>query len=383
MENKNATVHCAFALSFYYLQFRHTFPTPLSWNSKEHKFYPTSNYSVWLIFHLVPFTLMAGSSSLFVLMYSSKFPIALVLFSVVVFNLICMNSSLGFVVYFFYDDIILAYSTMKILLEDIGKLPVSQKLEVELQKLDEKWKFISVFLKMTILSLVPMRWILPPFLVYYNLDPYYGLNLFYHWSSSYTEIAVRFVITLIGFIVGVQIYGLTMTSLFLWLEMQSKYLKLLASLTKSDAFFPWYYKFDIVSKIGKNVTSERIRIYMASMFGVIVVCNVITIRNFGEIPFEVFWFIPTISWFNCLLFYFMVPYLTECMEDTKQMILEKEGIMTSSHRSSVLEIKWGKMKIRSLKPIAMHCGGTFPLKKHTKSEFLLAIVQRTLDGILI
>lgn len=384
MENSKTQIHCATSLSFYYRHFRHCPPTPLLWNSTEQIFYSTKNYKIWLILHIVVFTLITGSASLFVLAYSSHFPLAQVVFSVIIFTCVGMDCTFGFVVYFYYDDIIVAYSAMKRVLEETEHFYNNQN--TELKKLDAKWKFISIFLKMTVLSLVPMKWVMPPFLVYHNFDPYYGLNTFYNWRSSYIDVSLRLVFMFIAFVDGLQVYGLTMTSLSLWLEMQSKYLKRLGSsviLEKGDHFFKSYSIFHMVSRIGKDATSETIRIYMGSMFGVTVVCNVITIRYFGQVPFEVFWFLPTVAVINSLLFYMLVPYLTGCLEETKEMIKEKKRRINPQNSGSCLELKWGKMKIRSLRPIAMHCGGTFPLKKHTKSEFLLAIVQRTLDGILI
>ncbi len=46
-------------------------------------------------------------------------------------------------------------------------------------------------------------------------------------------------------------------------------------------------------------------------------------------------------------------------------------------------VQMTKRRLTSLSPISMKCGGTFVLKKETKSTFYTAIVERTMEGLLV
>lgn len=68
------------------------------------------------------------------------------------------------------------------------------------------------------------------------------------------------------------------------------------------------------------------------------------------------------------------------MEKSKKIIREmkNQNIHYPGNESKLVS-----RMVKSLQPVAMHCGDTFPLKKHTKLEFMLVVVERTIDGILI
>lgn len=378
-------LHCSESVSFCYNHFRTCPPTILSWNPKTESFHRSEAYKLWITVLTLAYAGMSGGTCSFVIFSHSLQNFTLVLLALVFLNCIVMCFPFGLVVFFYCEDIVLAFEAMKRLLTNLNSNSSNFPEDEDLQKLDHKWKFFSLFVRLSVASLIPMKWLMTPFLMFHNLDPYYGLLQFQQWLPNSLKHIIRAVCLMISFNIGAQIYGIIITIIFLWLEMQSKCLHHLAAVNNAadNSFFMWYTKFHVASKIWKDAISLIIQIYMGSMLGGIVICNVVTIRYFGEVPFTVFWFMPTVAAVNSVMFYIIFPFLTGCVEQTHEMIHEKKRRMVREVCSSTRELKWGRVKAQSLKPIAMHCGGTFPLKKHTKREFLLAIVERTLDGILL
>lgn len=380
------TLHCSTEVSHHYHHFGSHPSIILGWNHANQAFHRSARYGIWVLTIVLFLPIAAGGPTLLVVISPSHFTFAHVMLSTVLFSCTCMCSAFGLVAYFYCDDIVLAYNTMKDILGVLEKVPLTWKDPWNLEKLRKRWHIIRLLLKITVYVCVAMKWIIPGFLVFHNLDPLYSLQRFTKWLPHPVEVAGRLVSTQISFFVALQTYGLAVTSLFLWLEMQSRYflhLKNMTKVTNHQIFFNWYAIFQIVVKIGKNPISEWIRIYMCSMFGVIVECNVMSIRNFGEVPLHIFWFIPSISVVNLVLCNIMLPYVTGCVEQTKKMITKKENLINAFNFNSALDRKFNKRKVKCFQPVSMHCGGTFPLKQHTKSQFLLTIVDRTLDGILI
>lgn len=253
-EVQNSQLRCTRSVSFCYNHFRICSRTPISWNPTTKSFYHTTTSTLWFLANTIILGGLSGGAAVFILLNSSLYGKVLVMLSVVFFFCICMVLAYSWITYVYYDDLIVSFSAMQRLLEEIELLNISTKIEKDLQKLDNEWKYMDIFMKLEILSLVPMKWIMPPFLVYYNLDPCYGLHVYYQWSHSGLEIAARFVIVQIGFVIGLQIIGITMSLMFLWLEMQSKFLVRLGGLAEApqcEKFFKWYSKFYIMCKVGE------------------------------------------------------------------------------------------------------------------------------------
>lgn len=383
-------LYCAEAVTYCYQHFRLCPPIILAWNRTTQTFSRSSNYLPWLICLVGGIAGITGSTSILSIWYASHLILLRTLLATVLGPCVSMCSVFGLVMYFYCDDIILAFGEMRRLLFQLEQLfpPISVKDKAQLQKLDAEWKVTGVLLKINVKALIAMKWIFPTFLVYYDLDPHYFPYLFFELGTSIVDKLFRFITMFISLLVGTQVYGTTMMTIFLWLEMQSKVIQGLSRISnhpvKSDEFYLWYLKFYIVSHGWGTAASEWIRVLMSSVFGLIVVCNVVTIRFFGVVPLEVFWFMPTAAIMNTSTLYLIFPYLIGCHEETKELISQKRKRLASvSISTSFFGRKLGLRKLKSLRTVAMHCGGMFPLKKQTKAEFFFAIVQRTLDGILL
>lgn len=379
--SKNDKFHCSNAVAFCYNHFRTCPSAILSWDPKTRSFYRSKHYHLWLFGLVVIFAGTAGGGTTLNLLLHTHFKLSQTIFSAVILVCVFMNFGFGLVLYFYCDDIILAFAAMQGLQQKSEGSSMKWKSNREHEKLEKEWKAISIILHISILCMIPMKWLLPGILLYHNLDPCYALHhVFKPWLPVYADAGLRFASILITANVALQIYSITMTCLFFWLEMQAKYLTRLSSVVEEndEQFFNWYSAFDIASGIWKDAVSEIIRVCMGCMHAVIVVCLVVSIRYFDQMPLSTCWFVPTVALVNAMMFCIMLPYLTGCLEQTKQLIADKKRMT-----SMCLKPKWSKVKLRSLRYVAMHCGGTFPLKRHTKSEFFRSVVDRTLDGVLI
>lgn len=278
------------------------------------------------------------------------------------------------------DEITLAFQEMQLLLERLqSSCPMVANTNRHL-KLDSEWNLIATQLKLTVISFIPMKLVLPAFIVYLNIDPIYNYYILYNWETNLLDKLARYCCVQLAFIVGTHTFGATMVILSLWLEMQSKFLERLYQISDSsinDEFFARYNEFQIVSKIVQRPASQWVQILMGGLSGMFAIFMVVSVRYVGELPLQVFWFIPTGAAIIGLVLIIVFPYLAGCQERSVELLRKRKFYVSAGAGK-----RFERMKLRSARPVAMHCGEMFPIKRRTKSELLAAILARIMEGII-
>lgn len=178
-------------------------------------------------------------------------------------------------------------------------------------------------------------------------------------------------------------FSLLMITLFLWLEMQTKYFERLKSI-QNNLFFPWYHRYQLALRTWEKALFEWIRILMGTFFVVIVVCNVVSVKYVvrGRMPAYVAWLIPSVSILYMSTVYLLFPYIMGSHEDTEEL-LRRRRYQLFLERKSRKDFEVQRRMLVAIRPISLRCGDSFILKKETKSAFYGVVVARTIDGILM
>lgn len=264
--------------------------------------------------------------------------------------------------------------------------------EVDYRTHKKYWQNMNIFLNLLLLGCVPFPLLVPIFAVVENVDVYFAPynnyivpafcsnvveNTYFscHLVDSISRIT-RFIVLLISFAEGARTQILVATTFFSWLEMQSRYLFLINKQTSSPAFYMHYCKFRLALGIIAKVVSNWIRAMMIVCFFVIVVANVATIKLFSVLPLTVLWFVPACSILYSSALFFLFTHLTECYEMTAKILQKCRG-------EPRLNTKVNLRRLKGMPPVALRCGTAFILKRDTKTTYYDAVIQRTVDGILM
>lgn len=419
-------VYCFASVSKCYKTFRRLTHIPLEWDAKKETFIvrnsDESKCYIWafLVFGVV------GLANCSVAVWTLAFLYKVAQISNLIFCLICVPICLAVVGPAFdiltrSADIVNAVDEMKIILKYLGKILFKNKscsqwcaitkarscswlqLFSESQigsriKLDYKihrkyWETMNKFLNFLLLASIPFPLFLPAFSVAENVDVYVGIFQYqlapifctsniscqvFNWLSKVT----RFLVILGSFMEGIRTQMVIIVVLFTWLEMQSRYLFLLGKLTSSKKFFSLYIKFRLVMKIVDDVLSNWIRALMLTCFFIIVASNVATIKLYSVLPLTLFWFPPACSVLYSISLFFVFTHMMGCFEQTDRILKncrQHLGYKYYGEFCSLMKVK----KLRSIPTVALKCGGSFTLKRDTKTTFFNEVILRTVDGILI
>lgn len=396
-------VYCASALTSCYKQFK-LWPMAVSWNPTKESFYLSKSYKIWF-FTLFPILVGTGTSTCaFTLAHASHFKFTTVMFSGVLFPISLYVAGCGWVMFWYRDDIVLAYSRMRYLLEEQSRSDALNKHS----NLNHEWRQIGQFLELTIKTLLPIASVVPFVLVLEKIDPYWSVLKYYGILESINKpflkfllITARYPMAIITILEGCRTYATCVICLFLWLEMQSKYLHNLKEVVKhirmgmgNVTFIQWYQRFNICLKTWEVAASEWIRLLMSTLFAMIVVCLIVTVRYADQIPLSLLWFAPACAIMDVSIIYYLFPYMVGSNKDTKAMIHHRRRVHLNTtirmgRWKQLLKLKSGyplkveKATLRGLMPISMKCRGMFVLRTQTKATFYENIISRTLDGILL
>lgn len=164
--------HCSNTVSFCYNHIRSSPLTILAWDTLSQSYRRSKRYLLWLFAVTVIFSGTTGGGTLLGIAFHSNFKFIQPLFSAAILACAVINVGFGLVLYFYCDDIILAFAAMRKLQEKSGKFLITEKFQLELQKLNKYWKAIGIGLQVTISCFIPIKWALPFVLVYHDVDPY-------------------------------------------------------------------------------------------------------------------------------------------------------------------------------------------------------------------
>lgn len=391
-EYPKVNLHCTNAASTWCKYFRIFHPAILVWNPASESLSRSPSAKLWLAALTIMFATGTGAC-MFNVTHSSYFALIHVMFSTCLIPCSWCVAGSGVVFYNNCDDFVLVFARMRHLLEQL-EWRISQRKNFW-DSFDKRWKIMNLFLRMTIYALLPMAWILPFFLTYEDLDPHYSFQKYYLDFPLSTPVQIvlittRCLLLLISFAEGVRTYGIAITTLFMWLEMQARCILDLRQLptrgrwkhNQSDEFLKWYAKFQIVFSTWEEAVANWVRVLLGCLFTMIVVCGVATIKYFGDVPISVFWFVPACAIINISVICLIFPCLAGLHEGTRRLLWKEKYTLKPQNFLSQFELKVARKRLQSLRPIAIRCGTQFPLKLKTKAIFYGLIMQRILDGVL-
>lgn len=302
-------------------------------------------------------------------------PTVNVVFSGMILPILIFNAASNTVLKLYHKETVVAIKRMYVVLHQQRRPRVSTT---------KKWMAIGSFLKYGVIFVAISVVVLVLGMIGSNADPIYSvLKLMSEDKPSCTARGIgitimRILIQCIIAFEATRTYTLCMLLLFLWLEMQFTWLNGLTSHCRKrcEKFCNFYQIGCIVMKTWEVALAEWIRIFMSTLFIVIVTCNVITVKYSKVVPLSLLWLFPIFSIINACVVYLVFPFLCGLIGYTKNIILQYKMICYGRGKT---EYK----VILSLRPMSIKCGETFLLRRKTKSEFYMAVVQRTIEGILL
>lgn len=385
MDSKNQ-LHCVQLISDTYRHYCFLPPIILSWNSRSKRFYRSRHPGYWMfaVFFILLVILLPSAG--FVLTHTSNFTLENILFASVFIPICGCLSTCGVVMYRKCDDITLAFGRMQHLL-------AIDSLQYSIKK-NDKWKKFCKCWRLTLHSFLFSEWSVPVILFVQRLDPLYCVITFYMAPCLDVDTIIFSVISslrlaslIIGFLESFRTYSVLMGTLFLWLEMQSMFIQCLQAIpafSESGHFFRMYNSFRIVLKTWEDALFQWMLILMGSLFSMIVLCNVTTLKYWGAVPLSVIWFMPGCSLTDTLIFFFIFPFIVGCHEKTRDILHQRRHALRANiFKGSILDMKVAERQLHCLKPISMQCGQLFVLERDTKAQFYNGIIGRTMDGVLL
>lgn len=223
----------------------------------------------------------------------------------------------------------------------------------------------------------------------YFIDPYI-CSLEMPHSSSCTigrllSIPVRYILMILILFEGCHSYITCVTALFYWLEMQTKYFNNLKLIRNPKQVSKHITMFKIALGTWENCLSEWMRILMGTFFVVITVFTIVSIKYASKIPIQIYWLIPTFGVTDMVIIYFVFEFVMGCHEDSTMDLYEQRNRIICENTSGRLNFE-NKITLKTLlgiRPISIKCGGSFILKRKTKSTYYATIVETTVNGILL
>lgn len=399
--NTTKRVYCFDAVNFCNQLYKFCYAHPLQCNRQKLQIFTQkdkspfpSNYILWF-FHMFFVLSICGCGSCAYTIYNARaLPTANVMFSTIFIPIGSFLFGCSIPLCLDKDSIVLALERMRIILEDIEtQFPLNSQQE---QNKIGRWKDINFSLKVAIFALFLSPIFMPAFAVFWEIDPFvnvYKLAIQPHFCSSVEDnsqicqvansisIGIRYYLSLMSVLEGNRSYAIYITVIFLWLEMQSRYFQKFENMSQNLSFFKFYSKFQLALGTWDIALNEWLRTLLGAFFLTIVVCNVVTLRYGSMIPLSILWFLPTAAITEVMLIFWLFQYITACHEDTERILFEQRACWRN--RKSDKNFRYFSKRIKSLRPVSLKCGDSFVLKQETKSTYYQAIVETTVDGLLL
>lgn len=246
--------------------------------------------------------------------------------------------------------------------------------------------------------------IIPPGLIpgaiYIDADPFaYTFHRFllqdHPKSSNFSKfivLALRIIISTICVIEACRFYSLFFPLGAHWLELQLCILyqfKKLKLLTKSNhlTFQKWYTVLQITSNMAQNSLDFFLGNLMAAGFAILVICNAISLKAHGLVPWFIYWIFPTTSLIACFLVWWLLSLITQLDTQSRRIIGKGKRaynvLLLNDVKVLSRECKYVLRRYKTLQPIGISCGSFYKMKQGSDAEFFYWAIFRTVDVLLM
>lgn len=373
----------------HYQYFRFFPPLALEWNLKTQSIFTRGRiypkYRIWLANQTIVVGLITTFSYAFTIYNAATLSIPAVIFAMWLLPVAIFECTYSWAMFWFCDDIACGFARMK---------EVLRKKHLLSWKEIGKCKIASKVSKMFISELVLIAGVLPIIFSAQRMDPYH--NILQHLLRRYIcngddrpfismiSFSIRFLLSTLFIAEAGRLFSSFIALMLYWLEMLSCYLDWIQAsqpTTKDFTFTRRYVKCQLVVQTWETAFSEWIRIMMTTIFVLIVLSNIATVRCIFNIPLSLYWLVESISVMGTFVMSLVLPQVTGLHQRrTERMLRDKRKNMANGSQGPwQIRLKLRELKI--LRTISVKCGNSFVMKRSTKISFYGSIIQTTMNGI--